>query len=102
MVRLHAGRGRGALGGKLSSDPASKALIEGAAVALLTGYTDPLGFLALERHDFDVAVQVVEAAQRMRREHDKSMAEYAANRTAAQLAPIMRALVVAVARAASR
>lgn len=82
MVRLLHGRPRGALG-KLSGDPA----ITTAAVALLTGWSNPLELLALDPEDYRVAVAIVQEAERLRYQRDKQLADYQAGKTANLLLP---------------
>lgn len=94
MVRVQPERCGGARG-KLSGDPA----VTTAAVALLLGYSDPLGFLALERGDMGLAVAIVEKADELRAEQAKQLADYTANRTAFFLAPMLRQTIVQIARA---
>jgi hypothetical protein len=70
-----------------------------AAVALLSGWSNPLGLLALDPDDYRVAVAVVQEADRLRVDRDKHFAEYQANETARLLLP---GLVKAIHRAIVR
>lgn len=54
---------------QLKRDPS----IISAAHALLVGVTDPVGFLSLEGHDWDIACTVVEKARDLKYERDKEM-----------------------------
>ncbi|GAB3867389.1 hypothetical protein GCM10028801_41270 [Nocardioides maradonensis] len=77
MVADHErGPGQGAAG-KLTSDPA----VETAAVALLHGF-DPLQFLGYAPEDYDVAIAVLERAQKIRADELKWFADYVSGRTA--------------------
>jgi hypothetical protein len=67
----------------LSSDPA----ITTAAVALLTGWGDPLAFLALASDDYAVAVAVVKKAEELRFQRDKGNADYLAAKTGNAILP---------------
>ncbi len=87
--------GRGGARGKLSGDP----VVTTAAVALLLGHSDPLGLLALERRDYNLAVTVVEKAAEIRSEYDQQLAEYTAAMTAKHLMPGLRSVLQAIARA---
>lgn len=87
---------RGGARGKLRGDPA----VRTAAVALLTGHADPLGLLALERHDYATAVAVIEEAAELKSEYDQQLAEYTAARIAQQLIPgLSKTVLHAIARA---
>jgi hypothetical protein len=66
--------------GKLTGDPA----VQSAAVALLAGVADPLGFLALSPDDNRVMVAVVNEAVRIRDEHERALLDYVARATSGQ------------------
>lgn len=82
MVRLLDGRPGGARG-KLSGDPA----VTTAAVALLSGWANPLDLLALDPEDYTVAVAVIQEAERLRAQRDKQLADYQSVKTANALLP---------------
>lgn len=64
MVRLHPLRRRSGRRGKLTGDSD----VEYAAVALLLGYSDPLGLLATHPEDVPILNAVVQRAQKLRRD----------------------------------
>lgn len=53
-----------------------------AAVALLSGWSDPLDLLALSPHDYALAVAVIAEADRLRDKRDQALADYVAAKTA--------------------
>lgn len=58
--------------------------------------------MALDRDDYSVAVAVIEAANRLQAERDEQLAALTGAETARYLAPLIRRLVHALARAMSR
>lgn len=70
-----------------------------AAVALTLGYTDPLGLLGLERHDWAVAVAAIKKADELRSERDQQLAQATAVMTANSLAPMLSKTIAQIARA---
>lgn len=74
--------------------------METAAVALLEGYADPLGLLALDRHDYALAIAIIGRAQELRAQREKQVADYTAGQFARFLIPGLRkTLLAAIARA---
>lgn len=74
MVRLRPAGPREGRRGKLSGDPA----VQAAAVALLEGVGDPLGFLAAAPEDARILAAIVREAGRMRAEREQQLADYVA------------------------
>lgn len=98
MVGLRlAGRGEG-VRGKLKGDPA----VAAAAVALLTGVTDPIGMLALSPDDGRLMAAIVNEAVRIRDERERALLDYVARMTAGQttsgFASVARSVVKAFRR----
>lgn len=80
MVGLHGLGDRSGVRGKLTRDPA----VHSAAVALLVGVTDPLGFLATDPADWPIVRAVVIEADRIKAERERDLAVAVADRTAAR------------------
>lgn len=101
MERLHQGRGRGGLVGKLTGDP----VIEAAAAAVVLG-VDPSWVLDQPTTDLPVVEAILRQAQELRVKYDEDLAAAIGAQTAAKLLPglgkqITR-LAVALARANRR
>lgn len=70
------------------------------------GWGDPLALLRLERHDYAIAVAVIEKAQELQAGRDKALieaqAQQTANRVVPGLAKILGRLIEALAKSMTR